>query len=182
MPACKHPAGIGTLTCRVLARLPRDFTDIFTDESAADAAAIRAQLSRHQRGLQAGLILGRPQEVADRLVDWVLQVRFLPLRSMALIMKAAKPHPAAAPGGCESPGCLDAAGENPGNCMRLHCSLQSFASLPAVEHLFCPAAAQGRRRAAAGVRARRAAIRGAFRAGAARDGCRGRALLGGRPV
>lgn len=60
---------------RVLARLPRDFTDIFTDEAAADAAAVRAQLGRPQRALQAGLILQRLQDLADRLVAWVLPVR-----------------------------------------------------------------------------------------------------------
>ena len=58
----------------MLARLPHDFTDIFTDASAADAAAVRAELGRNQRALQAGLILGRPQAVADRLVSWVLPV------------------------------------------------------------------------------------------------------------
>lgn len=62
---------------RVLARLPRDFTDIFTDETAADAVAVRAELGRHQRALQAALILQRLQDAADRLVSWILPVRAL---------------------------------------------------------------------------------------------------------
>jgi len=57
---------------RVMARLPRNFTDVFTDETAADAAPVRAALGAPQRALQAALVLGRPQDVADRLVAWVL--------------------------------------------------------------------------------------------------------------
>lgn len=58
-----------------MARLPRDWTDIFTDETAADAAPVRAALGAPHRALQAALVLGRPQDVADRLVAWVLPVR-----------------------------------------------------------------------------------------------------------
>lgn len=58
-----------------MARLPRDWTDVFTDETAADAAPVRAALGAPHRALQAALVLGRPQDVADRLVAWVLPVR-----------------------------------------------------------------------------------------------------------
>jgi hypothetical protein len=35
---------------------------------------VRAELDRHQRALQAALILERLQDVADRIVSWILPV------------------------------------------------------------------------------------------------------------
>jgi hypothetical protein len=42
-----------------------------------DLRQVRAELDRNQRALQAALILERLQDVADRLVSWILPVSAL---------------------------------------------------------------------------------------------------------